>query len=61
MPEPDPMYPLFIEARAGLPDHGGPLLVDIQTDGRPVRFAIKMADVLRFAEWLAMAALGAKE
>jgi hypothetical protein len=59
MAEPEPMYPEFVEARAARPDWNGPLLVDIQTGGRPVRFSISTTNALRFAEWLAKTALGA--
>lgn len=58
MPEPESMYPEFVDARAARPDWNGPLLVDMQTNGRPVRFSITTANALRFAEWLAKAALG---
>ena len=49
-------------ARAACPDdRSKPILIDIETNGRPVRFAISMANALRFAEWLAREAVGGKQ
>jgi hypothetical protein len=33
----------------------------MQTNGRPLRFAVTTANALRFAEWLTKAALGAPD
>jgi hypothetical protein len=55
------MYPEIMDARAIRPDGNGPLLVEMQTNGRPLRFAVTTANALRFAEWLAKAALGAQD
>jgi hypothetical protein len=56
MAEPEAMYPEIMDARAIRPDWNGPLLVEMQTSGRP-----RTANALRFAEWLAKAALGAQD
>jgi len=47
--------------RTRLPDWNGPLLVEMQTSGRPLRFAVTTAEALRFAEWLAKAALSPQD
>jgi hypothetical protein len=61
MAEPEAMYPEIIDARATRSDWNGPLLVEMQTNGRPLRFAVTTANALRFAEWLAKAALDAQD
>ena len=61
MAEPEAMYPEIMDARAIRPDWNGPLLVEMQTNSRPLRFAVTTANAIRFAEWLAKAALGAPD
>jgi hypothetical protein len=39
----------------------GLLLVEMQTNGWPLRFSVTTANALRFAEWLAKATLSARE
>jgi hypothetical protein len=62
LPERDPAkVQELADARAMRLDGNGPLLVEMQTNGRPLRFAVTTANALRFAEWLAKAALGAQD
>lgn len=56
------MYPELRDARAAKSQTGdGLLLVDLQTTGRSLRFAVTIEMALRLAEWLAKVALGTTE